>query len=56
LAKPKAQVATHEPGTAPADPAPDPLEQLRKLGELRGAGGGTDAEFEAKKQPLLEGI
>ena len=36
---------------APA--APDPMEQLRKLGQLRDAGVLTDAEFEAKKTELL---
>ena len=37
--------------TRPA--APDAAEQLRKLGELHGAGILTDAEFEAKKAELL---
>jgi hypothetical protein len=39
----------------PAAPpvAPDVLEQVRKLGELRKAGVLTDAEFEAKKAELL---
>jgi Bacterial PH domain/Short C-terminal domain len=31
----------------------DPMEQLKKLGELRDAGVVTDAEFEAKKADLL---
>lgn len=31
----------------------DPMEQLRKLGELRAAGVLTDAEFDAKKAELL---
>jgi hypothetical protein len=35
---------------------PDPLEQIRKLGDLRGAGVLTDAEFEAKKTELLRRI
>jgi hypothetical protein len=50
--------------SAPPPPAPqaaappqvaaaDPIEQLRKLGELRDAGIVTDAEFEAKKADLL---
>jgi hypothetical protein len=34
----------------------DPLEQMRKLGELRDAGVLTDAEFEAKKAELLKRI
>jgi hypothetical protein len=33
---------------------PDPLEQLKKLGELRDAGVLTADEFEAKKAKLLE--
>ena len=32
---------------------PDPIEQLKKLGELRDAGVVTDAEFESKKAELL---
>lgn len=44
-----------EPGTAaPATPAqPDVIEQIRKLGELRGAGVLTQEEFDAKKAELL---
>lgn len=38
--------------SAPA-PAPDAIDQLRKLGELRDAGIVTEAEFEAKKAELL---
>lgn len=45
------------PPPAPAAPAPaaapDPIEQLRKLGELRDAGVLTDEEFEAKKAAIL---
>jgi hypothetical protein len=37
----------------PAAPAPDPMDQLAKLGQLRDAGILTDAEFEAKKTELL---
>ena len=46
---------------APAAPAPaaapevDPLEQLKKLGELRDAGVLTDAEFEVQKEKILQG-
>jgi hypothetical protein len=48
--------APHAPASpvAPAEaPSADVLEQLRRLGELRGAGFLTDAEFEAKKAELL---
>jgi hypothetical protein len=38
-----------------AEPAPDPLEQLKQLGELRTAGVLTDAEFEAQKAKILAG-
>jgi putative oligomerization/nucleic acid binding protein len=33
--------------------APDPIEQIRRLGELRDAGLVTDAEYEAKRLDLL---
>jgi hypothetical protein len=36
-----------------AAPAPDPVEQLKKLGELHDAGVVTDEEFESKKRDLL---
>ena len=35
---------------------PDALEQLRKLGELRGTGVLTEAEFDAKKAELLRRV
>ena len=38
---------------APADDAPDMLEQLQKLGELRAAGVLTEAEFAAQKAKIL---
>ena len=38
-----------------AAPAPDKLEQLQKLGELRASGVLTDAEFEAQKAKILAG-
>jgi Short C-terminal domain len=38
-----------------AAPAADPLEQLKKLGELKTAGVLTDAEFEAQKAKILAG-
>ncbi len=40
-------------GRAGVAPAPDPIDQLRKLGELRDAGVLTASEFEAKKAELL---
>jgi hypothetical protein len=40
---------------AQAAPAADPLEQLKKLGELKTAGVLTDAEFEAQKAKILAG-
>jgi putative oligomerization/nucleic acid binding protein len=40
---------------APAAPAADPLEELKKLGELKAAGVLTDAEFEAQKAKILAG-
>ena len=46
------------PQAAPAPaaaPEVDPLEQLKKLGELRDAGVLTDAEFEVQKEKILQG-
>ncbi|HEY3205814.1 MAG TPA: SHOCT domain-containing protein [Gaiellaceae bacterium] len=43
------------PEAAPAPPAADPIEQLKKLGELKAAGVLTDAEFEAQKAKILAG-
>ena len=43
-----------EPAPA-APPAADPLEELKKLGELKAAGVLTDAEFEAQKAKILAG-
>lgn len=41
------------PATAPAAAAVDPVEQLKKLAELRDAGVLTSEEFEAKKADLM---
>jgi Short C-terminal domain len=41
--------------TPAAAPAPDPLEQLTKLGQLRDSGVLTEAEFEAQKAKILAG-
>jgi len=38
---------------AAAAPAPDPIEQLQKLAELKNQGILTDAEFEAQKAKIL---
>lgn len=43
------------PPPAAAEPAPDPLEQLKQLGELKAQGVLTDAEFEAQKAKILAG-
>jgi hypothetical protein len=52
-AKGSITVTFHQAQTAPAAAAPDPMEQLRKLGALRDAGVLTDTEFETKKADLL---
>jgi Short C-terminal domain len=44
-----------EPAPAAA-PAADPLDQLKQLGELKAAGVLTDAEFEAQKAKILQGV
>jgi membrane protease subunit (stomatin/prohibitin family) len=41
---------------AAAPPATDSLEQLKQLGELRDSGVLTDAEFEAQKAKILQGV
>jgi len=45
----------YEEQPAAAAPAPDPLEQLKQLGELKASGVLTDAEFEAQKAKILAG-
>lgn len=42
----------YEPAPAPTA-APDPIEKLKELGELRDKGVLTDEEFEAQKAKLL---
>ena len=42
-----------EPAAAPAQAAPDPIEQLKQLGELHAQGVLTDEEFAAQKAKLL---
>jgi hypothetical protein len=41
------------PAAAPQAPAPDPIEQLKQLGELHQQGVLTDEEFAAQKAKLL---
>ncbi|MGZ4395493.1 MAG: SHOCT domain-containing protein [Gaiellaceae bacterium] len=48
------QAQYQEPAPAAA-PAADPLEELKKLGELKAAGVLTEAEFEAQKAKILAG-
>ena len=46
----------YEPAPPQAAPAqPDPIEQLKKLGELKASGVLTEAEFEAQKAKILAG-
>ena len=50
------QYAQQQPQPAPPPPpaaAPDTLEQLKELGELKNQGILTDAEFEAQKAKIL---
>jgi membrane protease subunit (stomatin/prohibitin family) len=49
------QAQYQEPAAA-APPAADPLEQLKQLGELKASGVLTDAEFEAQKAKILQGV
>jgi putative oligomerization/nucleic acid binding protein len=44
------------PQAGPTPPAqPDPLEELKKLGELKASGVLTEAEFQAQKAKILAG-
>jgi hypothetical protein len=52
---PEALAAAFGPAEPSAEAA-DPIDQLRRLGELRDAGVVTQAEFEAKKAALLDRI
>ena len=45
----------YEPQPAAPAPAADPLDELKKLGDLKAAGVLTDAEFEAQKAKILAG-
>lgn len=55
--QPPAQQQVAAPAAAPTQslPAPDPIQQLTKLGELRAAGVLTDEEFAAQKAKILNG-
>jgi hypothetical protein len=44
-----------QPVAAAPAPAADPLDELKKLGDLKAAGVLTDAEFEAQKAKILAG-
>jgi hypothetical protein len=44
---------SYAPPPPPAEDAPDMLDQLQKLGELRAAGVLTEAEFAAQKAKIL---
>ncbi len=49
------QYGGYEEAPPAAAPAPDPLEQLKQLGELKAQGVLTEAEFEAQKAKILAG-
>jgi hypothetical protein len=48
--------AQYQQAAPASEPAPDPLDQLKQLGELKAAGVLTDAEFEAQKAKVLAGV
>jgi putative oligomerization/nucleic acid binding protein len=50
---PPQQYAEPAPAPPPAAAAPDPIEQLRELGELHQQGVLTDEEFTAQKAKVL---
>ncbi len=51
----QAQGGYEQAPVAAAAPAVDPLDELKKLGDLKAAGVLTDAEFEAQKAKILAG-
>ena len=51
--EPEPQYAAPPPAAAPAAPAPDPIAQLKQLGELHSQGVLTDEEFAAQKAKIL---
>lgn len=52
-AQPAPAVAAPPVQAASAGIQPDPVEQLRQLGDLRASGVLSEAEFEAAKQPII---
>jgi hypothetical protein len=48
--------AAPAPAQSGATAAPDPVEQIKKLAELRDAGVVTEEEFAAKKAQLLDQV
>jgi hypothetical protein len=53
--EPQQQGGYEQEPVAAAAPASDPLDELKKLGDLKAAGVLTDAEFEAQKAKILAG-
>ena len=53
--RPKPKRNLKSPAAAAA-PAADPLDQLKQLGELKASGVLTEAEFEAQKAKILQGV
>jgi Short C-terminal domain len=49
------QYDQYEQAPPQAAPQPDPLEQLKELGDLKASGVLTDEEFEAQKAKILAG-
>lgn len=49
----EAQLQQQAPPPAPAEPAVDPIEQLKKLAELKDQGILTEEEFAAQKAKIL---
>jgi uncharacterized membrane protein len=48
------QIGSQEwPAAPPAATGPDPIEQVRRLAELRDSGAITDEEYQARKNKLL---
>jgi hypothetical protein len=50
------QYAEPAPAPAPAEPAKDPMEQLKELAALHEQGVLTDAEFEIQKTKILQSM
>jgi len=52
-ARQEEQAPEAQGGTLPPEPAPDPVQQIKKLAELREQGILTEEEFAAEKKKLL---